>query len=451
MKVLKPYDKLYDTKDTRIIEYSPRTCGKSVSMAQFLVDTCINYPKRDILVSRANYNSLDDSFAEEIIGVQEDIGFDGFFKKKVSPLRMTTPLGNNIMFKGIGGADLSRTRGLKTTKKFAVAIIDEAQQLRNELNLKHALSTIARNMMPGGKIIIAGNPHEVKGHWWNQYCRKMRNAPGYTFIDATCFDIWDYLPEESKLEIETEFKFNPAMARFMYLGSLDELQGGAYAQFNKEKHYLTEKQLGEKFKGEVFEYIIFGGDGAIARDATCICPIAIMSSGRAVVLERFYYNPTETGITLAPVQLVELIKEYLQWLENKYGFERNGVQLYWSIDCAAADLIAQLRYDLPSYHNVMSFTEKSTQLRTNSVVNDAFAKNVLYIKDTGGQYLWHSHRMLESDPLVIQLESVVWTETYKLDPSIPNDCTDALTYGINYYYLNPDNLHFPARKLAYAQ
>ncbi len=401
------------------------------------------------MVTRANYNSLHDSFAQEILDVQSEAGFDGFFKLKVSPLRMTTPLGNGIDFKGIGGADLSRTRGLKTTKKYAVAIIEEAQQLRSELNLKHALSTIARNMLEGGKIIIAGNPHEVKGHWWNQFCIKMRNSEAYEFIDANCFDIWEVLPQESKLEIETEFKYNPAMARFMYLGSLDELQGGAYAQFDRRKHYLTEEELAQEFRGERFEYIIFGGDGAIARDATCICPLAIMSSGRAIALERFYYNPSEAGIALAPVQLSELIQQYLDWLEKKYGLDANGVMKYWSIDCASADLITQLRYDLPYSNNIHSFKEKSSQLRTNSVVNDAFAKNVLYIKNTNGQYLWHNGRRLEQDPLVTQLESVVWTPNYKLDPQIPNDCTDALTYGVNYYYLNPDNLHFPSRKLVY--
>ncbi len=449
MKVLKPYDKLYKSERTRVILDAPRSCGKSVSMAQLLAYTCINNINHDIFVGRANYNSLHDSFAQEILDVQASIGLDGFFKLKVSPLRMTTPLGNTIDFKGIGGADFSRTRGLKTTKKYALAIIDEAQQLRNELNLKHAISTIARNMMDGGKIVIAGNPHEVKGHWWNQFCAKMRFSPDYEFIDATCFDIWKVLPEEMKKEINNEFKYNPAMARFMYLGSLDELQGGAYAQFKKEEHYLTEEQLAQKFNGERFEYVIFGADGAIARDSTCICPIAIMSSGRAVVLERFYYDPKAAGISLAPVQLVELIKEYLDWMENKYGFTYNDVEKYWSIDCAAADLITQLRYDLTNDNNIHSFKEKSTQLRTNAVVNDAFAKGVLYIKNTNGQYLWHSHRVMQDDPLVTQLESVVWTPTYKLDPAIPNDCTDALTYGVNYYYLNPDNLHFPARQIAY--
>ena len=449
MKVAIPYDRLYKTDKTRIIEYSPRSCGKSTGMAQFLNYTCIKYPNRDILVTRANYNALDDSFVQEILDVQDTLGLNGFFKKKVSPLRMTTPLGNEIVFKGIGGADYSRTRGLKTRKKFALAIIEEAQQLPSELNLKHALSTISRNMMPGGKIIIAGNPHEVKGHWWNQFCKRMRNSEAYEFIDATYLDVWEYLPEEVKVEIETEKEYNPSMYKFMYLGSLDELQGGAYASFKRESHYKTEAELGKMFAGERFEYILFGGDGAIANDSTVISPIAIMSSGRAVVLERFYFSPKDSGVQLANTQIVALINQYLEWMENKYGFRQLEVRKIWVIDCAAADLIAQLRYDLDDSNEIYSFSQKSTQIRTNAVVNDAFAKNVCYIKDTGGQYLWFSGRTMQSDPLVEQLESVVW-KNYKLDDAIPNDATDSLTYGLNYYYLNPENLDFPRRKLAYS-
>lgn len=448
MQVATPYDKLYTTKKTRVIMYSPRSCGKSTSMAQFLNYSCLKYPNTDILVTRANYNALDDSFVQEILDVQDTIGLNGFFKKKVSPLRMTTPTGNEIIFKGIGGADFSRTRGLKTRKGFSVAIIEEAQQLPSELNLKHALSTISRNMMPGGMILIAGNPHEVKGHWWNQFCKRMRNSEAYEFIDATYLDVWDFLPEETKLEIETEKEYNPSMYKFMYLGSLDELQGGAYASFKREYHYLPEDKLGKMFAAERFEYVLFGGDGAIANDSTVISPLAIMSSGRAVVLERFYFSPKDSGIQLAPTQIVQLIKRYLDDMERKYGFIAQNIRKIWVIDCAAADLIAQLRYDLDNSNEIYSFSQKSTQLRTNAVVNDAFAKNVVYIKDTGGQYLYYTGRKISNDPLVDQLESVVW-KNYKLDDAIPNDATDSLTYAINYYYLNPENLDFPRRKLAY--
>lgn len=447
LEIIRPYDKLYTTTKNRIYMYSPRLSGKSTAMAQFLLYCCRKYPKKDILVCRANYNAIEDSFFQEILNVQEGLGLDCFFKPKVSPLRMTTLLGNNIMFKGIGGADMSRTRGIKTIQKFAVAIIDEAQQLKDEMQLQHAISTIMRNLMPNGKILIAGNPVEVKGHWWNQYCKRRRNAPNCEFIDATYMDIAKFLDKEVLEDIEIQKEFNPSLYKFMYLGSLDELQGGAYAQFHREKHYLTEDKCAKMFNGERFEYVIFGGDGAITHDATCICPIAIMSSGRALALERFYYNPSETGQTLATTQLVQLIKVYLQDLENKYQFTRYYCEKIFAIDCASADLIAQLNYELDNTYIIKAFTHKNI-IRNNNVVNDAFAKNVLFIKDMNGQYLYHSNRTQQDDPLLIALESVVWKD-YKLDPTIPNDTTDALTYAVNYYFINPDNLAFPERKAFY--
>ena len=239
------------------------------------------------------------------------------------------------------------------------------------------------------------------------------------------------------------------MARFMYLGSLDELQGGAYGQFKREKHFITEQQATALFPGERIWYVIFGTDGAITHDSTCICPVAILSSGRALVLERFFYDPMASGQVLSTVQLVELMKEYLDELEKKYQFTRQYCEKIFAVDCASADLIAQLRYELDDTYIIKSFTDKRI-IQNNNVVNDAFAKNVLFIKDTNGQKLYHNNLTMPSDPLVDQLESVVW-KNYKLDPQIPNDCTDALTYGVNYYFLNPDNLAFPERQKKYEQ
>ena len=110
----------------------------------------------------------------------------------------------------------------------------QINQLKNEMQLQHAISTIMRNLIPNGKILIAGNPVEVKGHWWNQYCKRRRNAPNCEFIDATYMDIAQYLDKEVLEDIEIQKEFNPSLYKFMYLGSLDELQGGAYAQFHRE-------------------------------------------------------------------------------------------------------------------------------------------------------------------------------------------------------------------------
>ena len=449
MEVADVYKKMYTTDKHNITMYTPRNSGKSVAMVQKVAYTCFKYPNKDLLVARANYSDLGDSLGNELMSLQADLGLHNFFREKKNPLRITTPLGNEIMFKGIGGADYSRTKGIKSQQKFQLAIIDEVQQLKDELSLKQALSTIRRNMdyKNGAQIIIAGNPVEVKGHWWNVYCRQMRNAPNQEFIDATYLDILKYIPDEVLEDINIEKEMNPAQYKYMYLGSLDELQGGAYAQFDRKRHYITERQAGEMFAGESIEYVIYGGDGAITHDATCICPIAIMSSGRAVALERFFYDPLATGQALAPVQLANLIIDYLNWMEKKYNFNAYYCDKIFAIDCASTDLITQLRYDLDDSFMVKSFTQKNV-LRTNAVVNDAFAKNVLYIKDFGGQYLWHSGKTMQEDPLVVELESVVW-KNYQLDPIVPNDCTDALTYGVNYYFLNPDNLAFPQRQKVY--
>lgn len=449
LNIIQPYDKIYTTKKKTIIMYSPRISGKTKAIIQALFIYSTKYPRHDIVVARANYNSLKDSLFAEIIALQDELGINGFFKAKVSPLRIDTITGTRIYFTGIGGADDSRTRGLKTSKKISLVIFDETQQLKDELNLKHAMATFIRALDDNidSKMIIAGNPEQPKAHWWNEFCRKHRTFGRYEFIDATYLDIIRYLPKTAVEEIEIEREMNPAMYKFMYLGNIDDLAGGAYAQFKREKHYIEENKLTEMFRTETIEYIIFGGDGAITHDSTTIIPIAIMSSGRAVVLERFFFDPLENGVVLSSVQLVDLILIYYQELDNKYHFYDNNVGIVWAIDTASKDLIVQLTYELPEWHLVRAFTKKSI-IRNNSVVNNAFSRNMVYIKNFGGQKNYYSNKWENKDPLITQLESVVW-KNYKLDPEIPNDCTDALTYGLNYYFLNPDNLRLPEIQKVY--
>ena len=99
------------------------------------------------------------------------------------------------------------------------------------------------------------------------------------------------------------------------------------------------------------------------------------------------------------------------------------------------------------------FTRKNI-INNNAVVNNCFAKNMLKIIDFGGYYDYYRRRFVsttaDTEPLVYQLESVTW-KNYKLDPAIPNDFTDALTYGANAYFENPDNLYLPARQGAYEE
>lgn len=453
IKIAKPYDRLLTTDKTTCVMYSPRISGKSYALGQVVYIYANQYPNHDIIVTRAHYNSLEDSLYNEIIAYAETEGATDFYIPLKSPLRIKTKKGNTIYFKGIGGSDYSRSKGFKGLNPISLIICDETQQLKDEQSLRQAIATFVRSIDPNikSRIILAGNPEMVKAHWWNAYCRKYRFAGVYEFIDANYMNIRKYLSKVTLEEIENERKYNPLMYKFLYLGELDDLAGGAYGQFKRDKHYINVQQWRKEIAGQRLCYIIWGGDGAITHDSTGIVPIAIYSNGRAYVLERFYYNPQENGIILAPSQITDMINVYVEQMCKKYDIYSERVGSYFAIDCAAADLVTQLRYNINGYHIVKGFTGKNI-IQNNAVVNNCFAKNMIKIVDFGGYYDFYANRWVpttaDTEPLVYQLESVTW-KNYKLDPEIPNDYTDALTYGANVYFNNPDNLYLPKRSMAY--
>ena len=453
IKIAKPYDKLLTTDKTTCVMYSPRISGKSYALGQLVYIYANQYPHHDIVVTRANYNSLEDSLYNEIIAYAETAGVPSFYIPLRSPLRIKTRKGNTIYFKGIGGSDYSRSKGFKGLNPISLIICDETQQLKDEQSLRQAIATFVRSIDPDikSRIVLAGNPEMVKAHWWNAYCRKYRFAGVYEFIDANYMNIRKYLSKVTLEEIENERKYNPLMYKFLYLGELDDLAGGAYGQFKRDRHYISIQQWHKEIAGQRLCYIIWGGDGAITHDSTGIVPIGIYSNGRGYVLERFYYDPLATGVILAPSQITDLISIYVEQMCKKYDVYGERVGSYFAIDCAAADLVTQFRYNINGYHIVKGFTGKNI-IQNNAVVNNCFAKNMLKVVDFGGYYDFYANRWIpttaDTEPLVYQLESVVW-KNYKLDPEIPNDYTDALTYGANVYFNNPDNLYLPKRSMAY--
>lgn len=347
IKVAKPYDRLYTTKKTTCIMYSPRISGKSFAIGQLVYAWANKYPKHDIVITRAHYNSLEDSLYNEILAFANDIGQGGFYTGLKSPLRIKTRKGNEIHFKGIGGADYSRSKGFKVKRKISLIICDETQQLKDEQSLKQAIATFVRSIDStiDSRIVLAGNPEMVKAHWWNAYCRKHRFLGKYEFIDANYMSIKKYLSPITLEEIKIEQETNPPMYKFLYLGELDDLAGGAYGQFKREKHYISVEEWRKEIAGQRLCYIIWGGDGAITHDSTGIVPIGIYSNGRGYILERFYYNPLETGVTLSSSQLTALICEYVEIMCKKYDVYTERIGSYFAIDCAAADLVTELRYN----------------------------------------------------------------------------------------------------------
>lgn len=441
----KPYAPLYDPANHRIIINNGRNSAKSYEVAFQAAVWIAKYPHHDIMYCRANSNSIGDSIYNEMTEKLEMLGIP--YKGTKSPYHIVTGYGNEIYFKGLDG-DPNRTKGTKSPRRFSMVIFDECEEMRRELNLTNADSSFMRNVDERieWKVLFLGNPAEVRGHWWNTWAAQRQNAKGYASIKCNWRDIAKKLSQATKDEILLTYHINPQLARFLYDGDISELAGGAYTTFNREKHVITPKDIPRVFGSETIETVLIGGDGAIMNDTTALCPIAVMSSGRALVLERFICDPKQIGHALAPSQYADLVRMYMEWMEQKYGFIYNNVPVYIMPDCAAADFVMQLQYTLPSYYDIRAFTEKNV-LRNTATVNNVFARNAIYIVDYGGYYDWTRYNLSQDAPplvrtdtdiLVEQLESVVWKNN-KLDPAVPNDVSDALVYGLQ-WYANPENL-----------
>ena len=269
-----------------------------------------------------------------------------------------------------------------------------------------------------------------------------------TFIDNPNVDCYsehfsiydnDFLDPEFVKNLENEYRGTIYFDKWI-LGKWVKAEGLVFPLFNREKHFLTPQEFLSRYGKMTITHVIFGGDGANTNDSTAIIPIAITAEGHAVVLERFYHNPKING-QLSNEQLVPYILRYLDDLNKNYGFSRNFVQFYTTIDAAAADLRLTLAYHLPDYYRVSAQTFKN-KIQTTDIVNNAFARGAITILDFGGYYNYIRDEFIEGDSqLVKDLELMVWNKTNDdFDNSIPNDCADAFRYAVTTWYSNPDNL-----------
>ena len=447
MLILKPYDEVLKTDKRYIMVKSGRDAGKSKFSAQYIVKNFFQY-ENNILVCRANYGDLQDSMFQEITDVLEEEHLIQFTEQRTRPLKIINKMnGNVIQFKGVGGADLSRTKGFKTSKPLSLIMFDELQQLPNQSNLDQALATFRRHLDDElGKVLMCFNPEPQNSHWCNEYYRINQENPQYLTLWTSYKNIAGILNRVDLEAIEMERVINPSNYKYLYLGETNGLFGGVYHTFDRGIHLLTPKEIDDMIEEFKISQLIIGIDPATTRDSTAGVPVAILRNGQAVVLETFHHDPIKYG-ALDNSRLYPLIEQWIDDIKIKYDLNFKGTPIHIVIDSAGADLVQKLQFEMSHKYKVWSYSQKRV-IQMAQVMQDAFAQNVLYVKDTGGIKNYVTNRFETNYlPLVTALESVIWDEKGKgFDDSIPNDDSDALTYALSTYLINPNNIYFPKRK-----
>jgi PBSX family phage terminase large subunit len=426
---------------------SGRIAGKTSILKCIWWATINKYPDRDIVILQATATEIKNSMFNEIkkFVAESDLSNEFIFPKNASKITWLGHTGETYFFPITDSKGGQRTRGISTENKISLVLYEEAQKNKDANVLEQSVATFVRQLDKEAKLIIVGNSETV-GHWFVDYVQKKREDKSWYYIYACCYDIWGLLNEQTKQYIENFRITNPIEFRRMFLGDIKASTSNVvFPQFSRENNYKTIDQMEKHY----IYTLIIGIDHATSNDTFAVVPVAILDDGTTQTLEVMYDDPEETQRTLAPTEQCDMLSNFIDFLDNKYGIEYNQLKTILSVDGAATPFIKQLEHtkktatnkNLWKFIKVKGFTKKHKDINL-GIIKNAFAYGVLTILNEG-PYKFdgtpNKHR------LASEIEKQRYGANGKLDPKIKNDLCDALEYGLIPYYINCYNLSFPMR------
>lgn len=445
------YRELWNTDKNFIILEGGRDSGKTFTARDYAMVQSETLEKRDIIVARDSYGSLGDSLFASLKKFITTHKLWWHYEERKNPLRIfNRRTGTNIYFVGIGGSDIDRTKGLETENLVEVVIFDEMQQVKEQENYEQAIASFRRLLSPTAKVIHIFNPPRMKAHWINVWAKVKESDPDYLVIKSCWLDVIHYLKDIDIKEILKMEALDKDEYDWLYMGKTVGGLGSVYPQFKPEKHLISFEKAQEKFKNQKITSVIIGGDNAVSRDGTCLCPIAIFQNGQCAVLDVFYHDPKRDG-DLSVSEMIPYIQKWLRQLEAKYKLNAPGLfgaytPIAFVIDGSiiGIELAKELRYVLnPNRYDIIRYSKKNV-IEMAGNMKSVFARNMLYIIDFGGTYNYVRDKFESGYNIVAeQVESLIWNDKETgFDPIIPNDACDALTYGVNAIFKNMFNLYY---------
>ena len=453
------FKQIQESNKNNNVLYGGRLGGKTNNTAKIAILEMLANPYYDVVVARVSYGSLADSSYAEVEAAIRDMG-DNIaeeFHLKKSPLRIERR-GNSgtIYFIGYGGSNTSRTKSFKPKHKIKVVILEETQELKDEQNLNEALASLRRHYGQDVRVYILGNPKPQKSHWFSKFIDAKEFDPDWAVFNLTYKDILPFINDYDLREILKTKIIDPEYYKWFYLGERTGGFGAVYPMFREEKHVITYNQWCQVIERSNIRPVacLIGGDGAVNRDSTAFVPFILLNNGQCVVGPIFYHNPVDDGV-IGYHQLVQNLLLY--WLEDVLGEFRLGtlqetrthpymqrIPVWMRIDNAAPDLIQECRFFLSDRVSVDA-VKKGTVPEMVSTVQSAILNENIIIIDYGGYKSYTKNRWIKHKPnlLAEQWEMITWNEKQdNYDPIIPNDVSDAATYGIVTWFKNPENIGF---------
>lgn len=440
--------------------YGGRLGGKSNNTALLAVLSMLQNLDSDVVVARVSYGSLGDSSYAELSHAIDSFDNERIsenFKLKRSPLRIERTDGRGTCyFLGYGGSNTSRTKSIRPKHKIKVVILEETQELKEKRNLDEALASLRRHYAEDVKVFILGNPPPAEAHWFNIFIEQCKRDPDWLCVNLTWQDIVPFINDIDLKEIIKTKMTDEAYYNWFYMGIPTGGYGSVYPMFRKDRHIITAQEFDRTIERGQLKILgcVIGGDGAVTHDCTSFVPQLLLSNGQTVIGPVFCHDPKTDGV-IGFHQLVqnhltrwfdELCRRFhLGTLQDKREHPNAKLLPIWMrIDSASPDLVQECRFFFGDRVNVGPI-KKATVFEMVSVVQSAIANENVIIIDYGGYFDYQLNRWIKKDMNILaeQLSLLIWNEQQNnYDPIVPNDISDAFTYGCFFWYSNQENIQY---------
>lgn len=411
----------------RIVARGGRYAAKTTTIIDDSLDGWMTIPGANIVIGRVDdCDFRKTSFAT----VKKELHRFGIAPYCDIPKRtgdiVFRPNGNIIRFIATGG-DEHRTKGLDFEKGYVHRFIhDEAQELSEEYEVKGVEKTLLRLMGDTTKWIYIYNPPPFRGEFANKYFPKLVRDKRAIEIYSSWKDIYDLLEPEVIAEIERDKASDYNYYLYEYMGEITASNGLVYPQFRRDKHVTNIYRL--LAEGDRVIELVLGLDEGTVNDSTCVTPIAIMGSGRAVVLDCYENDPLIAG-QQSPAQQSRALIEYLYRLLEKFVFLRPA-RRRWIFECAEGGQMLRLQFEADTHGG-----EECLNVGNKNIMGDI--KRVRSMLSEG-ILLFHVDVNVNTETLITDIENYVFDEkTNTIKKGQRDDTIDSMEYATKLYYDAP--------------
>ncbi len=430
VRVCELYAPLVDATVKEVVEGSGRCTAKSTSNEIVAITLMMSSKFNNIWYCRAERSDIRDTIFSSMISTAQIMGVEKLFTWTLSPLRIKCKkTGAICYFDSVNGKtddDMTATKGFTPQyKTLAMCILDEADQVKHFNHITAWQSTAARFLLPSAKMVYAYNPPMNKSHWAYKYFGdKVKN--GASRIYATWEDIRGLLTPRVIEDILKFKRDDPDYYRYWYLGEPVNFQGMVYPQFSRDKHVINIWQYLNENRNDRVTEVIYGLDEGTVNDSTCVTCLAILRSGKAVVLDCLEIDPLKIG-QQSPAETSRHLQHYLSSCNARFPFLQY-VQRRWIFECAEGGQMLRLQFIEDTGEDTCLVTQKSIMgdvKRVRSMLSE-------------GLLLFHDGPEVTTSILIADIENYVFDEkTGDIKKQQRDDTIDSLEYATKLYFNVP--------------